>query len=100
MAQQDTAAGAAMSAVYTSATGSNEPFSVSEPLTPPATQTVESKSQYLHDLRTATAAIQERVNQELTARMEEDNRAAGVAAGAADAKEEETYGEEVQEEED
>ncbi|KAI0020374.1 hypothetical protein F4780DRAFT_779498 [Xylariomycetidae sp. FL0641] len=80
-----------------------------------ADPSVEEKTAYLGALRRAVAALQERVNAELTARMEEDNRRAAAAAGAGakgddgkdknqvgvdEAAEEENYGEEVQEEEE
>ncbi|RKU43945.1 hypothetical protein DL546_002788 [Coniochaeta pulveracea] len=73
---------ASLSATYTSPT--NAPFSVTKSLTVPA-----------------VAEVQNEVNRELTARMEEDKaRDASAKAGVDDAKEEENYGEEVVEEED
>ncbi|GAB1313360.1 EKC/KEOPS complex subunit GON7 [Madurella fahalii] len=94
-----------LSATYTSTT--NPPFAISLPLTtPPVSTTVESKTKYLAALRQSTISLQEQVNRELTARMEEDkvrDASATTAAGGNlvdDKKEEENYGEEVQEEED
>ncbi|KAJ4306840.1 hypothetical protein N0V88_000211 [Collariella sp. IMI 366227] len=96
-----------LSATYTSST--NAPFTVSLPLANPATSTtVEAKTKYLSELRQAVTSLQATVNRELTARMEEDKaREASVATANGkekkivdDEKEEENYGEEVQEEED
>ncbi|KXX80687.1 EKC/KEOPS complex subunit GON7 [Madurella mycetomatis] len=94
-----------LSATYTSTT--NPPFIISLPLTAPAVSTtVESKTKYLAALRQSAISLQEQVNRELTARMEEDkvrDASATTAAGANvvdDEKEEENYGEDVQEEED
>ncbi|OAQ99152.1 hypothetical protein LLEC1_02401 [Akanthomyces lecanii] len=69
----------------------------------PTALTANDKTSYLAALRTAVADAQATINKELTARMEEDNKARDASADAAavdDAKEEENYGEEVQEEED
>ncbi|KAI2622256.1 hypothetical protein GGS21DRAFT_370491 [Xylaria nigripes] len=68
---------------------------------------VDSKTTYLRSLRAATVALQERINAELTARMEEDKNGrkqpgiVGKARGDVvdEAAEEENYGE-VQEDED
>jgi hypothetical protein len=95
-----------LSATYTST--ANAPFSVSLPLTAPAdSTTVENKAKYLSELRTHVASLQQQVNRQLTARMEEDKAresstaaANGVVKAVDDEKEEENYGEEVQEEED
>lgn len=87
----------ALTAKYASPT--NEAFDVDTPL-PSASGS--DKTSYLAALRTAVIDAQATINRELTARMEEDNKARDVGAGAAavdDAKEEENYGEEVQEEE-
>ncbi|RYP26983.1 hypothetical protein DL767_007846 [Monosporascus sp. MG133] len=69
----------------------NAPLSLATPLDLPATTTSFSsstspspaeKAAYLRDLRAATAALQVRINGELTARMEEDKaREASAAAG-------------------
>ncbi|KAH7158879.1 hypothetical protein DER46DRAFT_662865 [Fusarium sp. MPI-SDFR-AT-0072] len=63
--------------------------------TSPATSTAD-KSSYLKALRASVADTQDTINKELTARMEQDK----ARDAAAEAKEEENYGEEVQEEED
>lgn len=76
--------------------------------TPPASDKVNERTAYLGALRKATGEMQERVNKELTARMEEDKvREAESADGSKvhggvidEAKEEDNYGEEVVEEED
>ncbi|KAK4172089.1 hypothetical protein QBC36DRAFT_81391 [Triangularia setosa] len=86
---------------YTSS--NNAPFTVSLPQTTPtpistSTNAVEAKQQYLSQLRQSVLSFQDRVNKELTSRMEEDNARAGTAANGADNKEEENYGEEVVEE--
>ena len=95
----------ALTATYTSS--SNAPFTASQTLTSPAdSTTVVSKIAHLAELRQAVLSVQDRVNRELTARMEEDNAKAAPEGtskrkkGVDDAKEEENYGEEVQEEED
>ncbi|KAM0201698.1 hypothetical protein ACHAPA_003793 [Fusarium lateritium] len=75
----------------------SEPFKVSHTL--PAissTASTPDKSLYLKALRASIADTQATINQELTARMEQDK----ARDAAAEAKEEENYGEEVQEEED
>ncbi|KAL6852886.1 hypothetical protein ACO1O0_007434 [Amphichorda felina] len=88
-----------LSAVYSSP--ASEPFTITHSLPAPASASVSDKSQYLSSLRQAVAATQDQVNKELTSRMEEDNsRAANGAKGVDEAREEENYGEEVQEEED
>ncbi|KAI1123060.1 hypothetical protein F5Y10DRAFT_61046 [Nemania abortiva] len=83
-------------------------------------EALESKTSYLRDLRAATVALQDRINAELTARMEEDAREAQsaegpqsgsgmagkvlqgstAAAGVDEVAEEEHYGEEAGEEDD
>lgn len=92
-----------LTASYTSPT--NAPFTTSNALPAPASgttnPTVPDKTKYLSELRAATAVMQEQINKELTQRMDEDNKASSVAKNgklADDAKEEENYGEEVQEE--
>ena len=91
-----------LSAKYTSATG-NEPFTITSTttITTPGTP-LEQKTAYLQSLRSAVLYTQEQINKELTARMEEDNAKAAAAGGNSkaalnDAKEEENYGEEMQE---
>ncbi|KAL2174328.1 EKC/KEOPS complex, subunit Gon7 [Thermothelomyces heterothallicus CBS 202.75] len=93
-----------LSVTYTSTT--NEDFDVRLPVTAPAdSTTVESKAKYLSELRQSVTSLQDRINKELTARMEEDKaREASSAVGNGtkvvdDEKEEENYGEEAQEEE-
>jgi hypothetical protein len=89
----------------TYASPANEAFGSSIGIPAPPTDSVADKTQYLAALREAIAATQAQINKELTQRMEEDNaRADGTKIGAVKAvdedKEEENYGEEVQEEED
>lgn len=95
-----------LSATYTSA--SNAPFTITQDLDAPPSgitnPTVPDKTKYLTDLRQATAAMQEQINKELTQRMEEDKAAEATKSGKTtngvdEAKEEENYGEEAQEEE-
>ncbi|KAF5022064.1 hypothetical protein F66182_5891 [Fusarium sp. NRRL 66182] len=84
-----------LAADYTSP--ESEPFKVSHKL--PAissTASTSDKSSYLKALRASITETQATINQELTARMEQDK----ARDAAAEAKEEENYGEEVQEEED
>lgn len=103
MAQQSTPS---LTAKYTSPT--NEAFSIDKPLpTTPPSADVAAKTEYLSALRAAVTSTQDQVNKELTARMEEDkaraapsDAAAAKKAGVDEDKEEENYGEEVQEEED
>ncbi|KAL6852200.1 hypothetical protein J3F83DRAFT_719234 [Trichoderma novae-zelandiae] len=86
------------------ASPTNAPFTITNPLpAPPDPLDAASKSKYLESLRASVAAAQDRINKELTARMEEDvkrEEAAGAKHSVDDEKEEENYGEEVQEEED
>ncbi|KAK3304210.1 uncharacterized protein B0T15DRAFT_535803 [Chaetomium strumarium] len=94
-----------LSANYTS-TG-NASFTIHHPLTaPPSSTTVENKIASLAELRRSIIVLQNQINQELTARMEEDQarnssatKANGVKKIIDDEKEEENYGEEVQDEE-
>ncbi|KAK3997149.1 EKC/KEOPS complex subunit GON7 [Cladorrhinum sp. PSN332] len=87
------------SVAYTSTT--NAPFSISETLTPPFDTSIASKQTYLDSLRRSIISAQERVNKELTDRMEEDNkRSNNNKSSIDDAKEEENYGEEVVEEDE
>ncbi|KAI1371730.1 hypothetical protein F4677DRAFT_284719 [Hypoxylon crocopeplum] len=112
-------------ATYTnSSSNSNasaKPFTISTPLSFPLSpdSTLDSdstarKTAYLESLREASSLLQERVNSELTARMEEEAHevAASSSAVAVDGKgrkatsdvdeaaEEENYGEEVVEDEE
>jgi hypothetical protein len=93
-----------LTATYDSPT--NAAFSYHHQL-PTPTSVTSDRVAYLGALRKATAELQERINAELTLRMEEDKArdATGAAAkgmknGIADeSKEEENYGEEVVEDE-
>jgi hypothetical protein len=91
------------SAAYQSPT--NEAFTITHQLpTPPSDKTTD-RTAYLAALRKAATELQEQINVELTARMEEDKARGAEANGIAkdkgvdEAKEEDTYGEEVPEEE-
>jgi hypothetical protein len=88
---------------YTSPT--SEPFNVSHSIPASSSDNVQDKIQYLTSLRNAVTATQDEVNKELTRRMEEDKARdaaskPGIARNIDEDKEEENYGEEVQEEED
>ncbi|GJN78001.1 gon7 family domain-containing protein [Purpureocillium lilacinum] len=92
-----------LTATYTSPT--NAPFAITKTIPAPTTTSSSSaaaadKSRYLEALRGAVAETQDQVNRELTARMDEDKARDGTASAAAvdEAKEEENYGEDVQEE--
>ena len=93
-----------LTAEYTSST--NAPFTHSSPLPELVTNNVSQRITYLAALRKETAALQERINTELTQRMDDDKAAAGSGADAIASKkqktddlaEEENYGEEVVEE--
>lgn len=94
-----------LSATYTSPT--NAPFTIPLPISIPAdSTTVEKKAAYLSALRQSVTSLQQQVNKELTARMEEDKAREASEATAKggkvvdDEKEEENYGEEVQEDEE
>ncbi|KAI1406795.1 hypothetical protein F5Y13DRAFT_9453 [Hypoxylon sp. FL1857] len=92
------------------------PFTILTPLALPDSESATYKTAYLSSLREAVSTLQERVNSELTARMEEEarevaamstssttNREAGkgvVVGGVDEAAEEENYGEEVVEDEE
>lgn len=91
-----------LSATYKSPT--NEPFAHAHKIpAPPSSKTID-RTTYLAALRKATAELQESINTDLTARMEEDKAREGATNGAKkgvdEAKEEDNYGEEVVEEED
>lgn len=92
-----------LTATYASPT--NAPFTITTALAPPASgtaaPTVPDKTAYLAALRTAAAGLQEQINKKLTQRMDEDNKTAASNKKALDdAKAEENYGEEGQEDED
>lgn len=87
----------------------NAPFVIAHDLPAPPSgttnPTVPDKTKYLSSLRAATATMQEQINRELTQRMEDDKaREASTSQNGKtavdDAKEEENYGEDAQEEED
>lgn len=88
-----------VSATYQSP--NNEPFTWREEVTLPS-----DKTAYLGALREATAKMQEQINAELTARMEDDkiresngtNGTSKTGGVVDEAKEEDNYGEEVAEE--
>ncbi|EGR46019.1 uncharacterized protein TRIREDRAFT_110496 [Trichoderma reesei QM6a] len=87
---------------YTSPT--NAPFTTAESIpAPPTPLDAASKAKYLAALRASVSSAQDKINRELTARMEEDKKreeAAGLKHTVDDEKEEENYGEEVQGEEE
>lgn len=61
----------------------------------------EMKSMYLREMRTSLTVLQGEMNMFLTGRMELENAAAGAEAESVAAKkEEETYGEEIVEDDD
>lgn len=91
------------------ASPTNAPFTITHELQAPPSgttkPTIPDKTKYLADLRKATVVIQDQINKELTQRMEEDKAAEATKNGRAsnrvdEAKEEENYGEEVQEEDE
>ncbi|KAM3536334.1 hypothetical protein MY4038_000492 [Beauveria bassiana] len=84
-----------LTASYTSPT--NEAFAITTPL---PSSSSSDKTSRLSALRDAIADAQDTINKELTARMEEDKARDASAAAVDDAKEEENYGEEVQEGDD
>ncbi|KJZ78835.1 hypothetical protein HIM_01608 [Hirsutella minnesotensis 3608] len=91
-----------LSATY--AAPSSEHFHISKTIPAPPSDGVDDKMQYLKTLRRAVEESQAQINKELTLRMEQDktrdaaagNKAAGTNVD--EDKEEENYGEEVQEE--
>lgn len=90
-----------LSATYQS--GANEPFSFSQAFPVPNAEDIGERTSYLAELRAGVVDIQEKVNKELTARMEDDKARDATGANVPDvdeAKEEENYGEEVVEEEE
>lgn len=84
----------------------NESFTITKTIaSAPPLSSVEEKTRYLEKLRQAVTESQERINKELTLRMEQDNARASSAHGKSAAnlatdedREEENYGEEAQEE--
>lgn len=93
-------ASSTLSATYSSPT--NAPFTITKTLNEPEADNIESRTNYLANLRKEVAGLQEGINKELTARMEEDKArdASSKTADIDEAKEEENYGEEVVEEEE
>ncbi|POR31954.1 Uncharacterized protein TPAR_07835 [Tolypocladium paradoxum] len=86
-----------LTAAYTSPT--NEPFGVTASIPAPPSSSTADTTAYLDALRTAVADTQDQVNRALTQRMEEDKARDGAPKLAVDEdKEEENYGEEVQDE--
>ncbi len=92
-----------LSATYQSP--ANEAFTHVQKIPAPPISKTTDRTAYLAALRKATSEMQEQINKDLTARMEEDKaREAGINGvskknGAVDeAKEEDNYGEEVPEE--
>ena len=90
-----------LSAAYES--GTNKPFKAEAALTVPRSDSVADKTTYLKSLRKAVQNVQEQVNKELTERMEEDKARATAQVGKSkvvvdEAKEEENYGEDAQDE--
>lgn len=90
-----------LTAAYTSP--HNQDFTVTKSLDTPPSASGQDKAAYLGAVRKAVTETQEQINQELTSRMEEDKtRGSGTGLvaklGVDEDKEEENYGEEVQEE--
>ncbi|RCI12566.1 hypothetical protein L249_0333 [Ophiocordyceps polyrhachis-furcata BCC 54312] len=89
-----------LKAVYKSAT--NESFSVVRHITAPLSDAVAEKVRCLETLRNAVDETQALVNKELTTRMEEDKAReahSSTKLGVDEDKEEDNYGEDVQDEE-
>lgn len=93
-----------LSATYRSP--ASEAFTVTENIPAPPSASVTDKAAYLVALRQALSSTQAQINKELTERMEQDKARDDAKADAGgnktvdDVKEEENYGEEVQEDED
>ncbi|KAF8850999.1 hypothetical protein BDZ45DRAFT_165027 [Acephala macrosclerotiorum] len=91
-----------LSATYSSPT--NAPFKHTTKLPSPATTSPKYRTTYLATLKTAVSDLQEKINTDLTSRMEEDKArearttANGNPKDIDEAKEEDNYGEEVVEE--
>ncbi|KAI1206523.1 uncharacterized protein F4807DRAFT_223406 [Annulohypoxylon truncatum] len=92
-----------------SSPSSTTPFTLSTPLTLPDSDSSTHKTSYLNTLREAVSTLQERINSELTTRMEEEAREVAAASAAVkgasvsavdEVAEEENYGEEVVEDEE
>lgn len=94
-----------LSARYESPTNASFSHTQKLPALPTPTPTTTERVTYLATLRKATAEMQDHINKELTQRMEDDKsqEAGGLLKGqngivVDEGKEEENYGEEVQEE--
>ena len=94
-----------LSAAYNSP--ASAPFTHTQKLAALQSDKPTDRTAYLGTLRRATAVMQEEINRELTARMEEDNAKGAAGAdraskakvhGVDESKEEDNYGEEVPEE--
>lgn len=94
-----------LSATYASPT--NAPFIHTQKIPTPPSTGISDRTAYLGALRKATTAMQEQINKELTARMEEDRAVAAAGTNGSskenekavdESKEENNYGEEVAEE--
>ncbi|KAG5978487.1 hypothetical protein E4U55_006165 [Claviceps digitariae] len=90
-------------AAYTSP--DNKPFTITKSIDPlPPSASTQDKTTYLEALRNAVSETQQQINKDLTARMEQDTARGSTTGqkaarlGADEDKEEENYGEEVQEE--
>lgn len=89
----------ALTADYSAPSTASQSFSQTLPACSP-TPSTDERTAYLSSLHASIGKMQDEVNAFLTQKMEEDKKAAGNAAKAADeAKEEENYGEEVVEDE-
>lgn len=89
-----------LSATYNSPT--NAPFTHEQKISTPPSPKTSDRTTYLAALRAATVTLQEDINRELTARMEEDKAlditSASAKKGVDESREEDNYGEEVVEE--
>lgn len=81
----------------------NEAFTITKNLPAPPSASITDRTASLAALRQALSSTQEQINKELTERMEQDKARDGAKTGSGnkaidDVKEEENYGEEVQDE--
>ncbi|PYH89562.1 hypothetical protein BO71DRAFT_402943 [Aspergillus ellipticus CBS 707.79] len=83
-----------LTATYTSPTPSHPSHTFSHSIAAPPPTSVPAKSAFLADLRARVPALQSDINAFLTARMDDDKRAAGQV-DEKESQEEENYGEEV-----
>jgi hypothetical protein len=92
----------AVSATYQSTT--SETFTFTKHIPAPPSASTADRTAHLAALRQALSSTQDQINKELTERMEQDKARDSAKAGNGsnkavdDVKEEENYGEEVQEE--